>query len=124
MRVTTRVIFGSMSWWKVRSIFRSSLLWLHICKHSCDKVPASNPVTAFLLKMCVSGDRAPAYVFVFPNLMINRYGPWMDTNVVQPTSPTTCTVRFDWWLEPRLANDDDVVQQASLTLAVLSRSCQ
>jgi hypothetical protein len=53
---------------------------------------------------------------VFPNLMINRYGPWMDTNVVQPTSPTSCTVRFDWWLEPRLAGDSDTVRQVRPTL--------
>ena len=51
-------------------------------------------------------------MFVFPNLMINRYGQWMDTNVVRPTGPTTCTVRFDWWLEPRLAGDAATVQQA------------
>ena len=29
------------------------------------------------------GDSA-LYAFVYPNLMINRYGPWMDTNVVLP----------------------------------------
>lgn len=31
------------------------------------------------------GDRS-IYAFLFPNMMINRYGPWMDTNVVLPLS--------------------------------------
>ncbi len=25
------------------------------------------------------------YAFMYPNLMVNRYGPWLDTNVVMPT---------------------------------------
>ena len=24
------------------------------------------------------------YAFMYPNMMINRYGPWMDTNIVIP----------------------------------------
>jgi hypothetical protein len=32
--------------------------------------------------------------------MINRYGGWMDTNVVTPVAPNRCRVTFDWWLEP------------------------
>ena len=26
------------------------------------------------------------YAYLYPNMMINRYGPWMDTNVVIPQS--------------------------------------
>ena len=26
------------------------------------------------------------YAYLFPNMMINRYGPWMDTNIVIPKS--------------------------------------
>lgn len=26
------------------------------------------------------------YAYLYPNLMINRYGPWMDTNIVMPKS--------------------------------------
>lgn len=50
-------------------------------------------------------------MFVFPNLMINRYGPWMDTNVVHPTGPDSCTVRFDWWLEPQRSTDAELLSQ-------------
>lgn len=35
------------------------------------------------------------YAFVFPNFMINRYGPWMDTNVALPVSRTETAVVFD-----------------------------
>jgi choline monooxygenase len=28
------------------------------------------------------------FAYLFPNMMINRYGPWMDTNVVFPTGKT------------------------------------
>ena len=24
------------------------------------------------------------YAYLYPNMMINRYGPWMDTNIVVP----------------------------------------
>ena len=26
------------------------------------------------------------YAYLYPNMMINRYGPWMDTNIVVPKS--------------------------------------
>ena len=28
------------------------------------------------------------YAFLFPNFMLNRYGPWLDTNAVVPTGKT------------------------------------
>lgn len=34
------------------------------------------------------GDDMALYTFVFPNLMLNRYGPWLDTNVILPTGET------------------------------------
>ena len=45
------------------------------------------------------GDGA-AYGWIYPNFMVNRYGPVMDINVVRPTGPETCEVTFDWWFEP------------------------
>ena len=55
----------------------------------------------------VAGDREAAYAFVFPNLMINRYGPWMDTNVVVPEGPERCTVQFEFFLDEGLCKDGD-----------------
>ncbi|CAD7705159.1 unnamed protein product [Ostreobium quekettii] len=40
-----------------------------------------------------------AYAFLHPNLMINRYGPWLDTNTVVPLSHATCRVTFDYYVE-------------------------
>ena len=59
-----------------------------------------------------AGDRQAAYAFVYPNLMINRYGPWMDTNIVTPTGPESCTVRFDWWLEEHLCHDRTLIEHS------------
>ncbi len=40
---------------------------------------------------------AAVYAWVFPNLMINRYGPMMDINRVTPLGPNRCRVDFDWY---------------------------
>jgi choline monooxygenase len=45
-------------------------------------------------------------------LMINRYGPWLDTNLVLPTSPESCTVKFDYFLEPGLAQDQHFIDRS------------
>jgi len=44
------------------------------------------------------GDHAD-YAWVYPNFMMNRYGPWMDTNTVIPVSPDRCRVIFDYYHE-------------------------
>lgn len=31
--------------------------------------------------------------------LCNRYGPWMDTNLVLPLGPRKCLVVFDYFLE-------------------------
>ena len=49
-----------------------------------------------------SGERLAGealYVWIYPNIMINRYGPMMDINVVTPLSPGRCLVTFDWYFE-------------------------
>lgn len=39
------------------------------------------------------------YAFVYPNLMINRYGPVLDTNLVLPLAPDRCRVIVDVWFD-------------------------
>lgn len=86
-----------------------------VCAH-----PAGKDMTAAVCSACchhhygvvnplalIAGDREAAYAFVFPNLMINRYGPWMDTNVVMPAGPERCTVQFDYFLDQGLSRDSD-----------------
>jgi choline monooxygenase len=41
------------------------------------------------------------YIFHYPNLCINRYGKWMDINVVWPEGPDACRVDFEWYAEVR-----------------------
>eukprot|EP00850_Spirogloea_muscicola_P003207 SM000013S26376 [mRNA] locus=s13:37953:41540:- [translate_table: standard] len=52
------------------------------------------------------------YIFVYPNFMINRYGPWMDTNAVIPLTPTTCRVIFDYFLDHSLTSDEAYVERS------------
>ena len=44
--------------------------------------------------------------------MINRYGSWMDTNIVMPSGPESCTVRFDWWLEGNVRDSEALIEQS------------
>lgn len=37
----------------------------------------------------LSGSDA-VYAFIYPNLMVNRYGPWMDVNLVLPLGHDRC----------------------------------
>ncbi|GAB4820063.1 hypothetical protein N2152v2_007109 [Parachlorella kessleri] len=57
----------------------------------------------------LAGGLDAAYAFIFPNIMINSYGPWIDTNVVLPTGPESCKVIFDYYLEHSRAQDKDFV---------------
>ncbi|KAL6331792.1 hypothetical protein AAG906_020134 [Vitis piasezkii] len=62
------------------------------------------------------------YAFIYPNFMINRYGPWMDTNLVLPLGPRTCKVVFDFFLEDdkafieRSLEDSERVQMEDIIL--------
>ncbi|CAH2077540.1 unnamed protein product [Thlaspi arvense] len=52
------------------------------------------------------------YAFIYPNFMINRYGPWMDTNLVLPLGPRKCKVVFDYFLDPSLKDDEDFIKRS------------
>lgn len=53
------------------------------------------------------------YIFQFPNLAINRYGKWMDTNAVYPLGPDRCVVRIDWFVDPSDGQDVEASLRAS-----------
>ncbi|KAI4312215.1 hypothetical protein MLD38_037052 [Melastoma candidum] len=57
------------------------------------------------------GKRA-TYAFIYPNFMINRYGPWMDTNLVLPLGPRKCCVIFDYFLEGSLLDDHAFIDRS------------
>ena len=39
------------------------------------------------------------YLWIYPGFMINRYGPWMDTNQVIPLTTDSCRTVFDYYFE-------------------------
>ncbi|MSR63117.1 MAG: aromatic ring-hydroxylating dioxygenase subunit alpha [Planctomycetes bacterium] len=63
------------------------------------------------------------YAWIHPNLMLNRYGPILDTNWVVPLGVDRCEVVFDYWfaetegedarrfIEASLEASDDVQQE-------------
>ncbi len=57
------------------------------------------------------GDGA-LYAWVFPNLMLNRYGPILDTNRVIPDGPDACEVVYDFFFTPAAAADEDFVARS------------
>lgn len=55
------------------------------------------------------------YAWLYPNFMINRYGPWLDFNWVLPEGPTRTRVVFDYFIEdPALADDDALARSAGI----------
>lgn len=44
------------------------------------------------------GDEA-LYAWIHPVWMVNRYGPWLDTNLVIPKGPEACEVVFDYYVD-------------------------
>ncbi|GFP91783.1 choline monooxygenase chloroplastic [Phtheirospermum japonicum] len=52
------------------------------------------------------------YAFIYPNFMINRYGPWMDTNLVLPLGPRKCQVIFDYFLDASLMDNDSFIRKS------------
>ena len=54
------------------------------------------------------------YIFHYPNLCINRYGKWMDTNIVWPLNVNECIVEFDWYVDNDMINDTNYINDCLL----------
>lgn len=52
------------------------------------------------------------YVWIYPNLMLNRYGPMLDANRVMPLATDETLVVFDWFVEPDQADDAAFIERA------------
>jgi len=52
-----------------------------------------------------------AYAFLYPNFMLNRYGPWLDTNLVIPLSPKKSIIHYEYYLEKTSDLDDKDIQE-------------
>ena len=59
-----------------------------------------------------AGAATASYAFLYPNLMLNRYGPWLDLNIVEPTGPQTCQVRFEYFLDQDFRADAGYVEES------------
>jgi len=57
------------------------------------------------------GDRV-LYAWLYPNLMINRYGPMMDTNWVIPHGHDETEVIFDYYFTAETARDAEFVEKS------------
>jgi len=52
------------------------------------------------------------YAFIYPNFMLNRYGPWLDVNLVLPLGPERCLTVFDYYLDFHVAPDEQFIQRS------------
>ena len=56
-------------------------------------------------------DRPAIYAYMYPNIMYNRYGPWLDVDIVKPLTATTCSVIKAWFLERSFGDEWDAMQE-------------
>ncbi len=52
------------------------------------------------------------YGWLWPCTMINRYGPFLDTNAVHPLAHDRTAIVYDYWCREDLAGDGDFVQRS------------
>jgi choline monooxygenase len=64
------------------------------------------------------------YAFLFPNFAINRYGDWLDTNLVVPVAPDRCVIVFDWYHRNASPIQDTAHNQLLLNSLDQSRNIQ
>ena len=66
------------------------------------KTVIDHPKTS--VQYCTGTERTEGtvvFAFVYPNLMINRYGSLMDTNLVVPVDESNCIVHMDYYFCPK-----------------------
>lgn len=70
----------------------------------------------FSIQRCQSSEaderlgEGAVYAFLYPNLMLNRYGKVLDINLVLPLSPSRCVVIFDYFFSSDC--DEKFIQKA------------
>lgn len=66
------------------------------------KTVIDHPKTS--VQYCTGTDRTEGnviFAYIYPNLMINRYGSLMDTNLVVPIDERNCLVHMDYYYDPQ-----------------------
>jgi choline monooxygenase len=52
------------------------------------------------------------YVWIHPNIMLNRYGPILDTNLLLPLDENRTLVVIDYFFDPAVCADEDFVARS------------
>ena len=52
------------------------------------------------------------YAWLYPNMMINRYGGMMDTNLVVPTAPDQCEVHYSYFANSDIAGNTKLLEDS------------
>lgn len=90
------------------------------------KIVVDHPKTS--VQSCTGTDRTAGdvvFAYIYPNLMINRYGSYMDTNLVVPIDERNCIVHMDYYYCPKSVTkadetksqkDSELVQQQDIYL--------
>jgi choline monooxygenase len=52
------------------------------------------------------------YGYLYPNLMLNRYGCWLDSNLVIPTGLHSCEVIIDYYIDPSKLSDQQFIDES------------
>ena len=134
--------WGSLRW-AGQQVYDLACNWKVFCDNYLDggyHIPHMHPTLADQLDLATyrtelfddysvqTCDPAPAidrteggalYVWRYPNLMINRYGPCLDTNIVLPVAPDRCRVWFDFWFDPKL--DPEWIEASMASAEVTQR---
>lgn len=61
------------------------------------------------------------YAWLFPNFMVNRYGPCMDSNLVHPLGVDRCRVVYEFFFDDSLAGARDFIEESIAQADVTQR---
>jgi choline monooxygenase len=57
------------------------------------------------------------YAWIYPNLMVNRYGPCLDSNLVVPLGPDRCRVDYEFYFAKSQGEGEDSFAEESMEQA-------
>jgi choline monooxygenase len=81
-------------------------------RFSIQSCPAAAEHTPSGVEFAERLEGTACYAWIYPNFMINRYGPMMDTNWVVPLSVNRTRVVFDYFFEASHAADAAFVERS------------
>jgi choline monooxygenase len=55
--------------------------------------------------------RSAVYAHLYPNIMYNRYGPWLDVDIVHPISESSSLIVKAWYIEKSMLKEEEEQKQ-------------